>query len=193
MNYKQFRQQKDIFFGQDPHSPLTPEQQDEFEGLNYFDVNLDLCFELKIETFSGDEQRIVTMQTSTGSVVDYIRWGRISFEVEGEPAALTVYKAPEHNHFFLPFMDSTSGEDTYSGGRYLELEPLPGEVYLIDFNLAYNPYCAYNPPHSLFVKMGQTPRMLYSCPFPPQENRLSVPIRAGEKKPTGPWVEEDHA
>ena len=63
---------------------------------------------------------------------------------------------------------------------------------LVDFNMAYNPYCAYNPPHSLFVKMGMTPRMLYSCPIPPKENHLSVPIQAGEMKPVGPWVEEEY-
>jgi uncharacterized protein (DUF1684 family) len=187
---EQFRQSKDHFFKHDPHSPLTPPQRDSFEGLAYYDENPDLRFELKIEPY--EVQDTTTMQTSTGDVADYIRWGRLEFEVGGQAAQLTVYSAVVGGGYFLPFMDATNGDETYSAGRYLEVEPLPNGKLLVDFNMAYNPYCAYNPPQSLFEKMGMTPRMLWSCPVPPKENRLSVPILAGEKRPTGLWVEEEY-
>lgn len=161
-----FRRQKDSFFRRDPHSPLLPEQQDGFEGLAYYDENRDFQFELDLEVF--EEQQETTMQTSTGSVAEYIRWGRITFPVEGEEISLTVYAAAGSGGFFLPFMDGTNGDETYSGGRYVEVEPLPGGKFLVDFNMAYNPYCAYNE--------------YWSCAIPPMENRLKVRIEAGEKK-----------
>jgi hypothetical protein len=172
---EQFRRQKDQFFRLDPHSPLTPEQQDRFEGLTYYPENPALRLELPLEPFA--EQDTVTMQTSTGDAQDYLRWGRITFEVEGETAALTVYLSPvAGGGYFLPFMDATSGGETYDSGRYLEIEPAGGGRVSVDFNLAYNPYCAYSP--------------YWSCPIPPKENRLSVPIRAGEMKPAGDWVDK---
>ena len=80
-------------------------------------------------------------------------------------AELTIYQS-EHG-YFLPFVDSLAGKETYPAGRYLDPEALPGNRFLVDFNLAYNPYCAYNE--------------MWSCPITPAENRLKVPIRAGEK------------
>ena len=160
-----FRQSKDRFFKSDPHSPLTPPQRDSFERLTYYDENPGLRFELEIEPYGMQDQ--ITMQTSTGDVADYIRWGRIEFEVDGQIAHLTVYRAVGGGGYFLPFMDATSGEETYGAGRYLEVEPLPNGRLLVDFNMAYNPYCAYNE--------------YWSCPIPPKENRLAVPIKAGEK------------
>ncbi len=171
---EEYRQRKDEFFKHDFHSPLTPEQQELFEGLAYFPPQPDLRFELEIEPF--DEQATVTMQTSTGDLAEFVRWGRIAFEVEGQPAALTVYGSPNGGGFFLPFKDATSGQETYGAGRYLEIDPLPDGRVLVDFNMAYNPYCAYSPN--------------WSCPFPPAENRLSVPIRAGELIPVGEWVQD---
>lgn len=162
-NLKTFRAQKDHYFATDPHSPLTPEQKKDFQGFNYFPENPDLSFELSVEPFS--EQETVEVQTSTGDVQVYRRYGRLKFEVEGQPAELTLFYN-EHG-YFLPFVDALAGVETYGAGRYLEPEPLPGGKFLIDFNLAYNPYCAYNE--------------LYSCPLTPFENRLRVPIRAGEK------------
>jgi uncharacterized protein (DUF1684 family) len=157
-----FRHQKDEFFRQDPHSPLTPEQRDHFSGLRYFPENPDLDLKLEIEEFS--EKQTVTMQTTTGDVQDYVRYGRLRFRVDGEEVELTLFHNP--HGFFLPFADSLAGEETYGAGRYLEPEVLPDGRLHVDFNLAYNPYCAYNE--------------LYSCPITPAENRLKVPIRAGE-------------
>jgi hypothetical protein len=107
----------------------------------------------------------VQMQTSTGDTQAYERFGRFAFSVEGQEAALTLYASGDG--FFLPFVDSLAGRETYGAGRYLEPEELPDGRFEVDFNLAYNPYCAYNE-H-------------WSCPITPAENRLKVPIRAGER------------
>lgn len=109
------------------------------------------------------------MQTSTGAERVYQRLGWVTFSADGSSAQLALY-APEGEDqpsvAFVPFMDATGGVDTYEGGRYLEAE-LTGETVTLDFNLAYNPYCAYAD-H-------------WSCPVPPNENRLKVAILAGEK------------
>ena len=107
------------------------------------------------------------MQTSTGDVASYRRLGTVSFEVDGEAAQLTVYKDAEGDDLFLPFADATSGSETYGAGRYLDVQPLRDGRFLLDFNYAYNPYCAYNE--------------RWSCPLTPFENRVRVPIRTGEK------------
>ncbi|NDJ55271.1 MAG: DUF1684 domain-containing protein [Chloroflexi bacterium] len=161
----QFRESKDRYFKFDHHSPLLPEQQKRFGGLNYFDANPDLHFVLSIETY--DDHQIVVMATSTGGAAEFLRYGKITFEVEAETASLTVYVSQNGGGFFLPFTDATTGDETYESGRYLEIDPQADGTYIVDFNMAYNPYCAYND-H-------------WTCPIPPDENRLSVPIRAGEK------------
>jgi len=162
-----FRKHKDEFFGGDDQSPLTPDQRRGFQGLSYYDENPGLGLELSAQEF--DDKEVVEMQTSTGDIAAYRRWGRIAFEVEGETGELTLYQ-DGHGHgeeFFVPFVDSTSGVETYGSGRYIEAHPLPGGKVSIDFNYAYNPYCAYNE--------------RWSCPLTPLENRLQVPIHAGEK------------
>ena len=118
---KTFRRRKDEFFRHDDHSPLLPEQKDGFAGLNYFDENPDLQFVLDIDVF--DEHDPVTMQTSTGTPADYLRWGKISFVVGDQDAELTVFIAVNGGGYFLPFMDATSGGETYEAGRYLEIDP----------------------------------------------------------------------
>jgi uncharacterized protein (DUF1684 family) len=158
-----FRQEKDDFFANHPQSPLSPEQQQSFTGLRYYPENPDLIFELGIEELQ--EQETIQMQTSTGDIQDYIRFGKIHFEIEGVPQTLTVFNSP--HGFFIPFVDSNAGKETYGAGRYLDPPLLPNGKIIIDFNHAYNPYCAYND--------------LYSCPIPPTENRLKTAILAGEK------------
>jgi uncharacterized protein len=159
----EMRRQKDEIFANSPHSPLTPEQQKEFKSLAYFPEAPELRFELPVERF--EDGQMIQIETSTGDMRVYQKFGRIRFQVEGQPAELTIY-ADEHG-FFLPFVDSLAGSETYPAGRYLEPEPLPDGHLLVDFNLAYNPYCAYNE--------------RWSCPLTPFENRLRIPIRAGEK------------
>jgi uncharacterized protein (DUF1684 family) len=160
---ERFRTQKDEFFATHPQSPLTPEQRDEFDGLKYFPEEPKLRFELSIEEFDVKEN--VQIITSTGDLREYERFGKVHFNVDGEDAELTIYST-EHG-FFVPFVDSQAGIETYGAGRYLDPEMLPNGKLELDFNLAYNPYCAYNE--------------MYSCPLPPAENRLSVAIKAGEK------------
>jgi uncharacterized protein (DUF1684 family) len=158
-----FRTEKNEFFAHHPQSPLTPEQKRGFVGLRYFPENDVLRLEVQVERLS--EQQPMQMQTSTGGVQTYVRHGRFKFQVEGQDAELTIYQ--NENGYFLPFADSLAGQETYPAGRYLEPESLPGDRFLVDFNLAYNPLCAYNE--------------MWSCPITPAENRLKVPIRAGEK------------
>jgi uncharacterized protein (DUF1684 family) len=158
-----FRAEKDEFFARHPQSPLTREQRLNFRGLNYFPENKALSLEVAVEEFPVKEE--VEMQTSTGGVQIYQKYGKFKFAVDGVEAVLTLYRS-EHG-FFLPFVDSLAGSETYPAGRYLEPEPLPGNYFLVDFNLAYNPYCAYNE--------------MWSCPIAPAENRLKAAIRAGEK------------
>jgi len=158
-----FRTEKDEFFREHPQSPLMPEQRQDFTGLNYFPENEALRLEVVVEPLENQEP--MQMQTSTGGVQTYTRYGRFKFKVEGKDAELTIYE--NENGFFLPFADALAGKETYPAGRYLEPEALPDNRFFVDFNLAYNPYCAYNE--------------MWSCPITPPENRLKVPIRAGEK------------
>ncbi len=161
---EEIRAEKDRFFKSHPQSPLMPEQKRAFNGLSYFPENPELRLEVTVEAFSKPE--VIQMQTSTGDVQEYRRYGRFTFTVDGQEAALTIYASP-HGGYFLPFVDSQANKETYGAGRYLEPEPIGGGKFLVDFNVAYNPYCAYNPN--------------WSCPLTPFENRIKVPIRAGEK------------
>ena len=157
-----FRRNKDDFM-RDPESPLPEEDRPGFKGLAYFPENSALSLDLPIDTNVSHD--LMTMETSDGRQRMYRRAGRVSFTVDGKPAVLNVYE-DEHG-YFLPFRDATSGRESYGAGRYLEPELKDGKLY-VDFNYAYNPYCAYSP--------------RYSCPLPPGENWLKVPIAAGEQK-----------
>ncbi len=159
----EFRRKKDEAFAHPPQSPLTREQQAEFNGLKYFPYNPALRFTLELRTFPDFQE--VEMQTSTGDVQTYRRLGQVEFEVDEQTLRLTVFSSDDG--FFLPFADSLAGSETYPAGRYLEPQLQPGSRLLVDFNMAYNPYCAYNE--------------RWSCPLTPFENRLKAPIRAGEK------------
>lgn len=162
-NLQTARLEKDRFFGQHPQSPLTPAQRQHFKGLNYFPENPALRLEVEVEAAASSET--VFIQTTGGQPQTYQRFGKFKFTVDDQPAELTIYRG-EHG-FFLPFVDELAGKETYPAGRYLEPEQLPSGKFLVDFNLAYNPYCAYNEG--------------WSCPVTPAENRLKVAIRAGEK------------
>jgi hypothetical protein len=164
----EFRAEKDAFFRDDPHSPLTPGQRASFEGLSYFPENDALRIQGMLETDGVDRDERIVMQTTTGGEQEYRRAGIVRFEVDGQPAQVTLYTSRDSHYLFLPFRDATSGKETYGAGRYLEVEPPgPDGRVVLDLNLAYNPFCAYNPE--------------WSCPIPPGENWLAVPIRAGEK------------
>ena len=158
-----YRSEKDDFFANNPQSPFTPEQREDFPGIKYFSENKNLRLELQVEEF--DVKDPVEIQTTTGEMRTYNRFGKIHFDVDSEQVSLTVYTTP-HGHF-IPFVDSQAGKETYGAGRYIDPEVMPNGNLLVDFNLAYNPYCAYNE--------------AYSCPLTPVENRIPVAIKAGEK------------
>ena len=160
---RQYRMEKDRFFASNEHSPLTPAQKRSFTGLRYFPENPDLRLELTVE--KDPDQQAIQMQTTTGAVQTFVRYGRVQFTVDGQAVALTIFASS--NGFFLPFADSLAGTETYGAGRYLDLHPTGDGTFLVDFNNAYNPYCAYNDG--------------WSCPITPPENRLKVAIHAGEK------------
>ncbi len=160
-----FRKEKDEFFRTQPQSPLLPEQRRGFHGLTYFDENRSLVIEAPLEPPAAATE--VRMDTTGGGEHVYHRAGVLRFRVDGQPAQLTLYASAGQHGMFLPFRDATSGKETYGAGRYLDVEPSHGGRIVVDFNFAYNPYCAYNEK--------------WNCPLPPVENWLRVPIRAGEK------------
>jgi uncharacterized protein (DUF1684 family) len=161
---KSFRAEKDRVFARDPNSPLTTEQRQAFRGLDYFDENPGLVVHATVDR--KVEPGEVRMGTSAGDEQVYERYGVVRFTVDGQPAEVTLYASEDSDELFIPFRDATSGKETYGAGRYLELHA-HGDHITIDFNYAYNPNCAYDPS--------------WSCPLPPPENWLKVPIRAGEK------------
>ena len=161
---KRFRAEKDGVFARDPHSPLTDDQRRNFQGLEYFDENPQLVIQAGIDREVDPEE--VRMGTSSGEEQVYHRYGIVRFRVDEQPAQLTLYSSEDSAELFVPFRDATSGHETYGAGRYLEVEAHDDHV-TIDFNYAYNPNCAYD--------------SAWSCPLPPTENWLRVPIRAGEK------------
>jgi hypothetical protein len=160
----EFRKDKDEFFKEDDRSPLTATQQRSFRGLTYFPENASLVVKAKIDR--KVEPGAIRMDTTKGEEQTYRRYGFVHFEVDGVATQVTLYESDSGHDLFLPFRDATSGKDSYGAGRYLDLHH-HGDEIVIDFNYAYNPYCAYNPE--------------WNCPLPPAENWLKVPIRAGEK------------
>lgn len=168
---KERRDKKDRFFKKDSSSPIVPQKQEGFEGLNYYPPNRELRFKLQLH--EHDDKKVVEVDTTADNERDYVRWGEFRFELEGEQKKIYVYKRePEEESLFIPFRDSTSGDETYGAGRYIDLgegKYLGEGKWIVDFNEAYNPWCAYSDS--------------YSCPLPPPENWLDIPIKAGEKLP----------
>lgn len=162
MTLEQFRAEKDQFF-RSRNSPLKPEIRAGFAGLAYFPPNPALSLICSLQP--DPEQTATLMQTSSGSERVYLRLGWLEFL----DTRLAVF-APEGadgTELFIPFRDATSGTQTYGSGRYLEAT-LHNNTVKLDFNKAYNPYCAYSDG--------------WSCPIPPLENWLKISIEAGEKK-----------
>lgn len=164
-----FRERKDDYFRTNENSPLTPGQKIGFEHLNYYPENSDLNLVVELDTSGEGIGEEITVGTESGGTKQYVRVGRITVPVDGENATLSVFQDTTSGKFFLPFRDATSGDETYGVGRYVDPKARPDGKLSIDFNMAYNPYCAYN--------TG------WSCVIPPFENRIMVPIRAGETLP----------
>lgn len=162
------RANKDESFKSDPDSPIPPDKKNTLLPLAYFPIDELYAVPATLEP-SADRTRI-EVPTSIGKIRQLERIGTLKFSLKGQPLRLTAFRDLESqdlNRLFVPFADQTSGAETYQAGRYMELDPTPTGIYVVDFNVAYNPYCYYSPE--------------YDCPFPPKENRLDVPIRAGEK------------
>jgi len=167
------RQKQDAEFRNKDKSPLPPGEIKKFNGLNYFPI--DLQYRVTARFVKNETPVLFKMKTTTTRLPEYTTYGTVTFQLNGEQYKLEVYqsqdllKNPEYkDYLFIPFTDVTNGDETYEVGRYVELRlPLSDEV-VVDFNQCYNPYCSYG--------SG------YSCPIPPEVNRLPIPIRAGEKK-----------
>jgi uncharacterized protein (DUF1684 family) len=160
------RARKDEMFrsgGED--SPIRPNEIDKFVPLSYFAI--DEGYAVPAQLQPAAERVTAMMPTSTGKLRSMTRIGTLVFSLKGQPLKLTAFMEEGSPRLFVPFSDLTSGTETYQAGRYMNLDPTPSGVYVVDFNIAYHPYCYYNAE--------------YDCPFPPSENRLSVPIRAGER------------
>lgn len=178
---RQHRDNKDRYLANDRHSPIPPDQREEFDGLDYFDADPDLHFELELQEY--DDPETITIGTSTEGERDYLVSGQFTFDIDGETYSLDAYrKTPDEDRLWVPFRDETNSNETYGAGRYLDLEAedrTDDGRWVLDFNYAYSPFCAYSP--------------RYECPLVPMENWLPVRIEAGEKDYTGPTgADGDH-
>jgi uncharacterized protein (DUF1684 family) len=166
---KGFRERRDRFFKEDPQSPLKERDRKKFTGLIYYAVDLKYAMTGRIEKYPTEPKPLyVTLPTNKEQGRKYVKYGRFKFELDGKEYVLQIYRRLASDELFLPFKDKTSGMETYEKGRYLYIEPMPGGRVLIDFNRAYNPFCHFNEK--------------YTCPYAPEENRLDIAIRAGEKR-----------
>ncbi|MGE3840818.1 MAG: DUF1684 domain-containing protein [Vicinamibacterales bacterium] len=162
------RATKDEFLRTDRTSPILPDTRSEFLPLAYFPI--DESYVAAASLSPSEMEPTMEMPTSTGERRQMRRAGALKFALKGQPMQLTAFVEAGDtalNRLFLPFNDLTNGTETYPAGRYLDLTRNASGIYEIDFNLAYQPYCYFNP--------------TYDCPYPPAENRLKTPVRAGEK------------
>lgn len=163
-----WREAKDQMLREAPDSPIPADKRAEFLPLAYFAIDPDYVASAQIAASPGEPA--IEMPTSTGLRRPMRRAGTLRFSVKGQPFALTAFVDADDRamtRLFVPFGDRTNGAETYAAGRYLDLDRTATGLYEIDFNRAYQPYCYYNP--------------TYDCPYPPAENRLPTPIRAGER------------
>ena len=136
------------------------------EDLSYFPIEEDYKVTAVVDRIT--ERQVMRIQNSDGTSSQYLKYAWLTFELKEQPMKLLVLKPAFSPGFFLGFADETSGDSTYGGGRYLDLSFKNASEIIIDFNLAYNPYCEYTPD--------------FSCPLPPKENILPIAITAGEKQ-----------
>lgn len=169
-----YRADKDEGFRTSHGSPIPEAERAAFKGLPYFDVDESLRFEgLSLEPYAGSEPVAFQIPTTDGRLRDARRAGTFAFEIDGEGRRLTAYtfagQGAESDvaSVFVPFLDATSGSETYGAGRYLDIDREDDGTYALDFNLAYHPSCVYDP--------------RFSCPLTPAENRLPLRIEAGER------------
>jgi len=155
-----------IFQGND--DPVPKARHAEFLPLSYFPIDPDYDVPAQLKVI--EDRTVMQMPTSTGTQRQMRRVGTLEFTLKGRELKLTAFveaDAKTLDRLFVPFNDMTSGTETYPGGRYMDLDRTATGIYEVDFNRAYHPYCVYN--------------ATYECPIPPPENRLKIPVRAGEK------------
>jgi uncharacterized protein (DUF1684 family) len=164
---------KDVEMVADEHSPIPEDEKAAFKKLNYYKPKVSYRKNAKFERF--DDAKRFLMKTTTERLPEYAVYGKVTFRHKAKNYTLNVYQNIElvkkpgfQDHLFIPFNDKTNGDKTYGGGRFLDIAEDGKDEIIIDFNKAYNPYCAYN--HK------------YSCPIPPESNNLKTKIKAGEKK-----------
>ncbi|RQG93230.1 DUF1684 domain-containing protein [Natrarchaeobius halalkaliphilus] len=172
------RTEKDEFFTEHPQSPIPPERRESFEGLEYFEP--DPAYRVTATVETDEDPAVVLMETTAGREMRYLRVAALEFDLErgdGElrdgTFELAAYQleSPNEEPLFVPFRDKTTGQQSYEGGRYMELASdrtlADGDEIVVDFNLGYTPFCAYSE--------------TFDCPLPPEENWLEVTIPAGER------------
>lgn len=168
-----FQNKLNAEFADTTTSPLEKTDRVGFKSLDFFPTHKKFFVIAKF--VRTDKEKPFKMKTSTDRMPVYVKYGEVHFTIDGKELKLNVYrnielsrKAEYKDYLFLPFSDLTSGKESYIGGRYIDLKIPKGNAIAIDFNTAYNPYCAYNPN--------------YSCPKVPLENDLNIEIKAGVKK-----------
>ncbi|GHC55458.1 DUF1684 domain-containing protein [Ulvibacter litoralis] len=151
---------------------LTAEDFKSFKGLEFYPIDLAYCIEADFVR-TPDEVPFL-MRTTTDRLPEYVKYGEAHFTLQGKQLKLNLFQSTApydepgyEDYLFLPFTDLTSGDGSYGGGRFLDARIPKGDKIILNFNKAYNPYCAYN--------------SRYSCPIPPKENDLLVRIEAGVK------------
>ncbi len=169
---EEYQAQKNADYEDEAKSPLTAEDRANFKGLPFFPINKKYSVQADFKLSEGEKP--FQMPTTGPRKPNYIKFAEATFSLEGEIHTLSIYRnldlmrMPQYkDYLFLPFTDLTNGKSSYGGGRYLDLRIPKGDRITLDFNKAYNPYCAYN--------TG------YSCPIPPKENKLDIAIEAGVK------------
>ncbi|MFD1316759.1 DUF1684 domain-containing protein [Namhaeicola litoreus] len=170
---KKFQKKLNEEFKNPTESPLTKEGLANFTELSFFPIDTAYVVKAKIERIK--DAIPFKMQTTTDRLPIYVLFAKAHFILHGNSYSLEIYRnenlmnsAVDKDYIFLPFTDETNGKTTYQGGRYIDLKVPKGDELIIDFNRAYNPYCAYN---------GK-----FSCPIPPKQNHLNTYIEAGVKK-----------
>jgi uncharacterized protein (DUF1684 family) len=170
---RQYRADKDAYFRTGHNSPVPADDRAAFAGIPYFPVDESWVAEdLVLEPYTGDEPVRFEIPTTDGRLRPAERAGVFRFELAEHPQRLTAYRmtgadGEAGETLFVPFLDATSGTETYGAGRYLDLEPEDDGTWTLDFNIAYHPSCVYD--------------SRFSCPLTPTENRLGVRIEAGER------------
>jgi len=170
---EQQRSEKNREYSDSLKSPLNPIHLAEFNGLDYFDIDPDFCVEGTFE--QTPEEKPFVMATSTDRAPTYRKYGNFHFTLKNKEFTLGAFQDMDYiddtaynQYLFLPFQDLTSAKESYGGGRYIDILIPKTKKITVDFNLAYNPYCAYDD--------------RWSCVIPPPENFLNIKILAGEKK-----------